>query len=79
MKNAIGVLGVIVIAGICAMPVIKLSILTLSYKLTSLIIQPIAENKITSLVEQMGDIFKIFLAIIIVLRSNASYRNNIST
>lgn len=61
------------------MPVIKLSILTLSYKLTSLIIQPIAENKITSLVEQMGDIFKIFLAIIIVLRSNASYRNNIST
>lgn len=49
------------------MPVIKLTVLTLAYKLTALVVQPIAEEKITTLIDNMGDVFKIFLAIIIVL------------
>ena len=64
LKNAIGVLGVIIIIGICIMPIIKLGILMLSYKILSAIVQPIADEKIVSLLEEVGDIFKIFLGIL---------------
>ena len=43
---------------------IKLAILTVSYKLLAAVIQPIADGKIISLLEQIGDIFKIFLGIL---------------
>lgn len=64
LKNAIGLVGVIIVVGICIMPIIKLSILTISYKLLSSLVQPIADNKIVSLLDQVGDIFKILLAIL---------------
>ena len=43
---------------------IKLTILTISYKLLVAVVQPIADGKIISLLEQIGDIFKIFLGIL---------------
>lgn len=62
-----GVIGVIIIVGICIMPIIKLAVLTLFYKLLSAVVQPIADKNIISLLEQIGDIFKIFLAILSAL------------
>lgn len=64
LKNAVGLVGVIIVIGICIMPIIKLATMTLAYKLLTSITEPIADNKITSLLEQIGDIFKIFLAIL---------------
>ena len=64
LKNAVGFVGVIVIIGICMMPIIKLGILTICYKLASSVCEPIADGKIVSLLEQIGDIFKILLAIL---------------
>lgn len=64
LKNAVGLVGVIIIIGICIVPIIKLGMLTLAYKLLAGITQPIADEKITGLLEQIGDIFKIFLAIL---------------
>ena len=64
LKNAVGLVGVIIIIGICIMPIIKLSVLTISYKLLSALVQPIADKNIVSLLEQIGDIFKIFLGIL---------------
>ena len=52
------------VLGICISPVIKLAILTISYKLLVAVVQPIADGKIISLLEQIGDIFKIFLGIL---------------
>ena len=46
------------------MPIIKLAILTIVYKVMAGITQPIADSKITDLLENIGDIFKIFLAIL---------------
>ena len=62
-----GLLGVIIIIGIAVMPVIKLSIITIAYKLTSAAIEPIADIKITGLLEQLGDIFKLFLGVLCAL------------
>lgn len=67
LKNAVGVVGVIIVAGICIVPILKLSVLTIGYKLLAGISEPIADKKIVELLEQMGDIFKIFLAILSAL------------
>ena len=64
LKNATGVIGIIIIIGICVMPIIKLTILTIAYHLAAAICQPIADEKIISLLSQMGDTFKILLAIL---------------
>ncbi len=64
LKNAIGVVGVIIIIGICIIPILKLSVITISYNLLSGIIQPISDEKIVKLLSEMGSIFKILLAIL---------------
>lgn len=64
LKNALGVVGVIIIIGICVIPIIKITILTIMYSLASSIIEPIADTKIVKLIEEMSGLYKILLAII---------------
>ena len=63
LKNAVGIIGVIVIICICVGPIIKLAVLMALYYLAGAVCQPIADEKIVKLLEQMGDTFKILLAI----------------
>ena len=67
LKNAVGFVGVIIIIGICILPIIKLSVLTISYKLVASISEVIADDKIVKLLDQIADIFKILLAIIVTV------------
>ena len=67
LKNAVGFVGVIVIIGICAMPIIKIATLTIIYHLASAIVQPIADGKIVKLLEEMGGVFKVLLGIVCAL------------
>ena len=64
LKNALGVVGVIIIIGICATPIIKLSILTIMYSISSAIIEPLADEKIVKLLTEFSGIFKLLLAIL---------------
>lgn len=64
LKNAIGIVGVIVVLGICIIPIIKISVLTVVYSLTSVVVQPIADEKIVKLLEEIGSIFKLLLGIL---------------
>lgn len=64
LKNALGIVGVIVIISICIKPIIKLVILMAMYYLGAAICQPIADDKIIKLLEQIGDTFKLLLAIL---------------
>lgn len=57
-------MGVVIIIGICIVPIIKLTVLMVIYNLGSAICQPIADDKITKLLEQMGDTFRTLLAIL---------------
>ena len=67
LKNAVGIVGVIVLIGICVVPIIKLSMLTITYYLASAICQPIADSKIIKLLDQMGGTFKMLLAITVTV------------
>lgn len=64
LKNAVGIVGVIVIIGICIKPIIKLLLLMAIYYIGAAICEPIADSKIVKLLQQMGDTFKILLAIL---------------
>lgn len=63
LKNAVGIVGVVVIITICIGPIIKLTILMGLYYLAGAICQPIADEKIVKLLEEMGNTFKMLLAI----------------
>ena len=63
LKNSIGIVGMFVIIGICAIPIIKLAVLTITYHFASAICEPLADKKIISLLEQMGETFKVLLGI----------------
>ena len=64
LKNAVGMIGVIIIIGICIVPIIKLTILMAIYYLGAAVCQPIADDRIIKLLDQMGDTFKTLLAIL---------------
>ena len=64
LKNAVGLIGIIVIIGICLTPIIKLTILTVMYSFMSAICEPIADTRIVNLLEKISETFKILLAIV---------------
>lgn len=64
LKNAIGIVGVIIIIGICIAPIIKLATLSIMYNIASSVIEPLADNKIVKLLDEMGGVFKLLLAIL---------------
>ena len=62
-KNAVGIVGVFVIISICIAPIIKLTILAVFYHLAAALCQPIADDKIVKLLDEIGETFKVLLAI----------------
>ena len=64
IKNAVGFVGIIVVLSICAIPIIKLTVLTIAFNLTAALSEPIADKKIVSVLEQIGGTFKILLGMI---------------
>lgn len=67
IKNALGIVGVLVVVGICIVPILKLGVLTICYKLTAGVSETIADKKIVELLDQMGDVFKLLLGMISAL------------
>ena len=61
----IAILIVIIIIGIVLLPIIKISVLWVSFKLTSAVCEIIADEKIVKLIENIADSYKILLAILI--------------
>ena len=64
LKNAVGVIGVIIMIGICIIPIIKLSAFSIVYSLASGLIEPLADEKIVKLLQEMSSVFKLLLAIV---------------
>lgn len=67
LKNAVGIVGVIIIIGICIMPIIKIATLCIMYSLASAIVQPVADGKIVKVLDEMGGVFKLLLGILCAL------------
>lgn len=59
--------GVIVVISICILPIIKLAIMSIAFNLSAALSEPIADKKIVSVLEQMGDTFKVLLGMLCTL------------
>lgn len=66
LKNAIGVAGVIVIVVICALPVIKLAVTTLIYRISSAAVQPISDKRMINCVIASADAATLLLQTLLV-------------
>ena len=64
LKNTVGVIGVIVILAIVISPLIKITVLWGYFKITSAVCEIIADKKITNLIEQISDGYKILLGVL---------------
>lgn len=64
LKNAVGMVGVIIIIGICLIPIIKLGTFSIMYSIASSVIEPIADTKIVKLLDEMSGVFKLLLAVL---------------
>ena len=49
------------------MPILKLTVLTFSYKLVASVSEVIADSKIVKLLDEIADIFKILLGILVAV------------
>ncbi len=61
LKNAVGFVGIFIVISISILPIIKLAIMSIAFNLTAALSEPIADKKIVSIFEQMGDTFKVLL------------------
>ncbi|MFU0828856.1 MAG: Stage III sporulation protein AE [Lachnoclostridium sp.] len=66
LKNAIGVAGVIVILVICALPIIKLAVTTLIYRVSSAAVQPISDKRMINCVTASADAAALLLQTLLV-------------
>ncbi len=55
LKNAVGLTGVIMIFAMFALPLLKLSALSLAFRLTAAFTAPVAEKRITEIIRKLGD------------------------
>lgn len=55
IKNGIGVAALVVVIGICLVPIIKLLIFVLTYKFVSAIIQPISDKRIVQCINNLSE------------------------
>lgn len=62
-KNAIGLIGVIVILAITILPLIRTLILMFTFNLASALVEPIADGRIVKCMSGIGDAIKILFAI----------------
>lgn len=67
LKNAVGLVGTLILVGICIMPILKLTALSITYSLTAAMIQPVADEKIVKLMDQISGMFKLLLGILCVV------------
>lgn len=64
IKNGIGASGAIICIAICMAPVVQMAVVTLMYKLTAALIQPISEKRIVGCVSSMAEGSEILLRVI---------------
>lgn len=62
-KNALGIFGVLVIIGIVCVPVIKAFIMMLVYNISSALIEPLVDKRMSKCINDMGSAIKIIFAL----------------
>ncbi|NLO89643.1 MAG: stage III sporulation protein AE [Clostridia bacterium] len=62
LKNAVGLIGVIILIVLCAFPVIKIISLVIIYRLAAALVQPIGESGVSDALQTMGNALTLVFA-----------------
>ena len=62
LKSVLGSVGLIILIAICVAPCIKMIAVILMYKISAMLIEPIAESKMSKYLNEMGNLIAILLA-----------------
>ncbi len=54
LKNSVSLLGVVILISIILLPIIKIFVMGFMYKLTSALLQPVSDNKVTNIIDAAG-------------------------
>lgn len=65
IKNAFGILGLLVIVVLTLIPAVKIFVIYLLYKFTSAIVQPLGEKQATAIINDIGDSFLLIFAAVV--------------
>lgn len=55
IKNSIGLAGALICCGLCLVPLIQIAVITLAYKLTAAVIQPVSDKRIVECISGVGE------------------------
>ena len=67
IKNVFGGIGLVILAGMCLIPIIKIISVVLVYKLCAIAIEPIGEDNISSFLNEVANLMIIILATMIAV------------
>ena len=62
LKQAVGIMGLLTIFGIFIFPVIKIGVIALIYKVSSAVVEPLGDSRISQVLEVMGNHLLLVLA-----------------
>lgn len=62
LKNAVGIMGLVVILTLCAFPVLKIFVITLVYKIAAALVQPLGDSQIADALQTMGSFLTLVFA-----------------
>ena len=67
IKNVFGGIGLILLVGICLIPIIKIMSIILVYKSSAIVIEPVGENSISNFLNEIANLMSVMLACIIAI------------
>lgn len=65
LKNAVGVIGVVIILGIAVLPIIRITVMWFLLRLAACVCETIADSKIVKLLSEVSDSYKMLFGILI--------------
>lgn len=64
IKNGIGMAGAVILLLVCIVPVVQTAILTLLYKLTAALVQPVSDKRITGCIRSVSEGYELMLRVL---------------
>lgn len=67
IKNIFGVVGLVVLLGVCLIPIIKIFLIVVVYKIGAALIEPIGQDNISSFMDEAAKIMSVLLICVIAI------------
>ncbi|RDY24850.1 stage III sporulation protein AE [Romboutsia maritimum] len=67
IKNVFGGIGLVLLIGICLLPIIKILSVVVVYKVSAIVVEPIGEENISSFLNEVANLMMIMLACVIAI------------